>query len=54
MKLFKRNVKEIKIYTITYFDGDERIVETIDSTKFSNFMMGLDCCGCEIVEIVEN
>lgn len=54
MKLFKKNTKEIKIYTVTYIDGDEKFVETVDSTGFSNMIMGLDCCGCEILSIEEN
>ena len=39
------------MFRITYVDGIEKFVEVVDRYSFSNFIMGLDRCGCEILEI---
>ena len=53
LNIFKRNKKEIKTYKVTYIDGDETFTEIVDSCGYSNFMMGLDMCGCEVLEVEE-
>ena len=52
LNIFKRN-KEIKTYKVTYIDGDETFTEIVNSNGYSNFMMGLDMCGCEVLEVEE-
>ena len=53
LNIFKRNKKEIKTYKVTYIDGDETFTEIIDSNGYSNFMMSLDTCGCEVLKVEE-
>ena len=53
LNIFKRNKKEIKTYKVTYIDGDETFTEIVNSNGYSNFMMGLDMCGCEVLEVEE-
>ena len=53
LNIFKRNKKEIKTYKVTYIDGDETFTEIVSSNGYSNFMMGLDMCGCEVLEVEE-
>ena len=53
LNIFKRNRETTKSYRVTYIDGDEIFTENVNSNSYSNFMMSLDCAGCEIVEIKE-
>lgn len=41
------------MFKITYMDGNEKFIEMVDRYGFSNFMMSLDCCGCEIIKVEE-
>ena len=52
LNIFKRN-KEIKTYKVTYIDGDEIFTEIVNSYGYSNFMMSLDTCGCEVLKVEE-
>lgn len=53
LNIFKRNRETTKSYRVTYIDGDEIFTENVNSNSYSNFIMSLDCAGCEIVEIKE-
>lgn len=48
-KLFSK--KMVVLYKVVYMDGVDERTEIVDKAGFSNFMMGLDCAGCEVKEI---
>ena len=48
---YSKTKEDKKMFRITYVDGIEKFIEVVDRYSFSNFIMGLDCCGCEILEI---
>lgn len=53
LNIFKRNRETTKTYKVTYIDGDEIFTEVVNSNGYSNFMMSLDTCGCEVLEVEE-
>ena len=53
-KLFAKREKEVvKTYRVKYNDGDDIVEDIITSTQFSNYMMGLDMVGAEVLNIIE-
>lgn len=44
--------KEVR-YIITYKDGTDIITRTVRKDALNNFLIGLDCCGCKIIEVVK-
>ena len=53
LNIFKRNSKSTKSYKVTYIDGFEYFTEVVEDIAMSNFMMSLDTCGCEVLEVEE-
>ena len=53
-RLFSKKEKEvIKTYRVKYDDGGDIVEDIITSNKLSNYMMGLDTCGCEVLKVEE-
>ena len=53
-RLFNRKTQEtVKIYKVEYLDGGDIVEDIITSAQFSNYMMGLDMVGAEVLSITE-
>lgn len=53
-RLFNRKSQEaVKTYKVEYNDGGDIVEDIITSTQFSNYMMGLDMVGAEVLNITE-
>ena len=53
-RLFNRKTQETaKTYKVRYNDGGDIVEDIITSTQFSNYMMGLDMVGAEVLNITE-
>ena len=53
-RLFTKREKEItKTYKVKYDDGGDIVEDTITSSEFSNYMMGLDMVGAVVLNIEE-
>ena len=49
----KKNQEAVKTYKVKYNDGGDIVEDVITSNKFSNYMMGLDMVGAEVISIEE-
>ena len=53
-RLFNRKSQEVvKTYKVKYNDGGDIVEDVITSHQFSNYMMGLDMVGAEVISIKE-
>ena len=53
-RLFNRKTQEaVKTYKVKYNDGGDIVEDIITSTQFSNYMMGLDMVGAEVLSVTE-
>lgn len=53
-RLFTKREKEIsKTYKVKYDDSGDIVEDTITSSEFSNYMMGLDMVGAVVLSIEE-
>lgn len=49
----KKNQEVVKTYKVKYNDGGDIVEDIITSNKFSNYMMGLDMVGAEVISVEE-
>lgn len=52
-RLFNKKSQEVKTYKVKYNDGGDIVEDVITSNKFSNYMMGLDMVGAEVISVEE-
>jgi hypothetical protein len=46
--------KKVRItYTVTYRDGDDIRVTKVDRHGLNNLLIGIDCIGGEVIEVVK-